>query len=112
MLLAAIVLALTPWTGPSLPTVSPNSAKYRLTVRGTPQGDVRLQATGLPSGWIASFCTTKLCSPYRYTLHLDAKGRGELEFQAIRLDDSAPKRVHLTVLANNGTSAEATAYVR
>ena len=112
MLLAAVVLSLTPWTGPSLPTASPNAAKYRLIVRGTPRDNVRLQATGLPSGWIASFCTTKLCSPYRYTLHLDAKGRGVLEFQAIRLDDSAPRRAHLTVIANNGTTAEATAYVR
>lgn len=97
--LAAITLLLSPWHGPSLPTASAAAAKYRLAVHGAPRSNVDLHATGLPSGWVASFCTANLCSPFRYTMHLNARGEGVIEFQAIRTDDSAPRRVHVTISA-------------
>ena len=111
-MLPAVVLTLLPWTGPSLPTVSAEAAKYRLTVSGAPLQEVRLQATGLPNGWVASFCTQTFCSPYHYTLKLDAKGRGEIEFQAIRLEPKTAKRARLLVIANGGARAEATPVFR
>jgi hypothetical protein len=61
---------------------------------------VNLSASGLPEGWVASFCTQKLCSPFHYTLQLDNRGIGVIEFQAIRIDDSAPKHVHVQVSAD------------
>ncbi len=98
-LLALITLLLAPWHGPSLPTAGANAVKYRLTVRGPAERDVQLRADGVPKGWIASFCTKTLCSPFRYTLELDERGSGTVEFQAIRTDDSAPAHVHVTITA-------------
>ncbi len=112
MLFAALItLALTPWSGPSLPTVSANAVKYKLVVRGEPKQNVHLDASGLPSGWVASFCTATICSPFSYTMPLDKHGRGTIEFQAIRVDDAAPKHTHAVVSAQGGpqTSVDVTA---
>lgn len=97
MLLAIITLALGPWRGPSLPTTSPAAEKYKLTVRGPADDRVTLRADGLPKGWVASFCTDTVCSPFRYTMELNDRGTGVIEFQAIRTNDSAPAHVHVTV---------------
>lgn len=102
--LALVTLLLSPWHGPSLPTASAAAAKYRLAVHGAPRSSVDLRATGLPAGWVASFCTPTLCSPFRYTMHLDARGEGTIEFQAIRTDDAAPRRVRVTVSAPGAVS--------
>ncbi len=104
MLLAAVTLALGPWTGPSLPTATTAAAKYKLTVRGTAGKTVDLRAAGLPNGWIASFCTDKTCAPFHYSLQLDSRGKAVLEFQAIRTDDSAPSHATVTLSAD-GTAA-------
>lgn len=104
MLLAIVTLALGPWTGPSLPTTTPAAAKYKLTVFGPADRNVDLRAQGLPKGWVASFCTDKACAPFSYTLQLDSRGKGVIEFQALRTDDSAPRRVHITLSAD-GTIA-------
>lgn len=102
--LALVTLLLAPWKGPSLPTASADAAKYRLTVRGMPNASVDLRASGLPSGWVASFCTREICSPFRYTMHLNSGGEGAIEFQAIRTDDSAPRRVRVTISAPGASS--------
>jgi hypothetical protein len=106
MLLALITLALGPWTGPSLPTATQAAAKYKLTVTGPAAKTVALRADGVPKGWIASFCTEKFCSPFRYTLQLDNRGKGIIEFQALRTDDSAPSRAHITLSADGAISKE------
>lgn len=104
MLLALVTLALTPWTGPSLPTATPAAAKYKLTLAGPAGKNVDLRAGGLPKGWIASFCTDTICSPSTYTLQLNARGKGVIEFQALRTDNSAPSRVHITISADGTPS--------
>lgn len=104
ILLAAVTLALTPWTGPSLPTATPAAAKYKLTIVGPAEKTVDLRAEGLPKGWIASFCTDKACAPFRYQLQLNDRGKGVIEFQALRTDDTAPSRVRITLSAD-GTLA-------
>jgi hypothetical protein len=98
--LAIITLVLAPWHGPSLPTATPGAVKYKLTVRGTPAQRIDLSASGLPSGWVASFCTPTLCSPFRYSMQLDGRGTGFIEFQAIRTDHSAPKHIRIMVTAS------------
>ena len=98
-MLLAVTLALAPWTGPSLPTASPAAAKYKLTVHGRPAARVALHADGLPAGWVASFCTKTLCSPFDYTMQLDARGTGIVEFQAIRTYDSAPRHIRIRITA-------------
>lgn len=96
-LLALVTLVLTPWHGASLPTATPGAVKYKLAVHG-PAGDrVQLNANGLPQGWVASFCTPSLCSPFSYSMQLDPHGTGAIEFQAIRTDDRAPKHARVTI---------------
>jgi hypothetical protein len=106
MTLALITLLAGPWKGPSLPTVTPGSQKYKLTLRGPASADVDLRAQGLPKGWIASFCTERSCSPFHYTLELNDRGHGEIEFAAIRTDAAAPVHVHVTITADGKTHKE------
>lgn len=104
--LAAITLALTPWHGPSLPTASPAAAKYKLTVHGPARQRVDLHAGGLPSGWVASFCTPTYCSPFEYRVQLDDHGVAVIEFQAIRTDEAAPKHATVTITAPDAKPTE------
>jgi hypothetical protein len=97
--LALVTLLLRPWHGPSLPTASPAAVKYKLTVHGPAEQRLELNAQGLPAGWVASFCTKTLCSPFRYGMELNDRGIGTVEFQAIRTDDSAPRHVQVKVTA-------------
>lgn len=104
--LALITLVLAPWRGPSLPTSSADAVKYKLTVRGNAEQRVRLRAGGLPKGWVASFCTETVCSPFRYSMELNDRGTGVVEFQAIRIDDSAPKHAKVTVTTEGAKPLE------
>lgn len=104
--LALITLLAGPWKGPSLPTVTPGSQKYKLTLRGPADANVDLRAQGLPKGWIGSFCTERSCSPFHYTLELNDRGQGQIEFAAIRTDASAPAHVHITITADGKTHKE------
>lgn len=101
----ATMLSLSPWTGKVLPTANPDAYQYRLTVRGMPNGSVDLEASGLARGWIASFCTDRICSPFRVTLPLSSSGEGRIEFQVIRDDDSAPRKTHVVVRTADGALA-------
>jgi hypothetical protein len=107
MLFATVVLTLMPWTGPSLPTASAAATKYKLSVRGAASERVHLRATGLPNGWVASFCTQHICLPYHYSMQLDRRGYGAIEFQAVRVDDSSPRRVRVVVSAPHANSVAA-----
>ncbi|MGZ3516071.1 MAG: hypothetical protein ACXWNK_01140 [Vulcanimicrobiaceae bacterium] len=105
MLLAALLattLSLSPWTGKVSPTANPQAVQYRLTVHGAPKATVNLEASGLARGWIASFCTDRICSPFRVTMPLSPSGVGRIEFQVIRDDDSAPRKTHVTVRSDDG----------
>lgn len=106
LVLALLTLALAPWRGPSLPTATPDAVKYKLTVRGPSEQRVDLRATGLPRGWVASFCTERLCSPFAYTLQLNDRGTGVIEFQAIRTDDAAPRHAEVSVSARGAKTLE------
>ena len=106
MTLALITLLAGPWKGPSLPTVAPGSQKYKLTLRGPADASVELRAQGLPKGWIGSFCTARICSPFHYTLELNDRGSGEIEFAAIRTDAASPAHVHVTITADGKAQRE------
>jgi len=108
MMLLAVTLALTAWRGPSLPTAAPGAAKYRLSVRGSANELVSLRAQGVPGGWIASFCTPTFCAPLQYVLHLDRAGKGALEFQVIRISESAPHGANVRITAPGARSLSLT----
>lgn len=76
-------LSLAPWTGPDLPGSIASTFKYRLVVTGAPGGRVALAATGLPPRWIGSFCTDRVCAPFRTAVVMPADGVKVIEFQVV-----------------------------
>jgi hypothetical protein len=113
MLLAAVLaasapvrLAVVPWSGSSLPTVTRTAATFRLTVTGRPGARVTLSATGLARGWLAAFCTPKLCSPERIDLTLPPLGRADYQFELIREDPAAPHRSGARIEGDDGSAVD------
>src|SRR5215471_4514470 len=43
----------------------PNARRYLLRVNGPPRELVTIREAGLPPHWVASFCTSRICAPYR-----------------------------------------------
>ena len=97
-------LSIEPWTGADLQTTSADAAKYRLEVTGRPDATIRLQTSNVAAGWLAAFCTPKVCSPQRYDALLPHSGQVVLQFELIRESDTAPKRSGATITGDDGAS--------
>lgn len=76
-------LSLAPWTGPDLPGSIASTIKYRLVITGVPGTKLALAATGLPARWIGSFCTDRVCAPFRTTVVVPPAGVKIVEFQVV-----------------------------
>ena len=83
-------VSLAPWTGADLPGSVASTLKYRLVVAGTAGKNVDLRAAGLPKGWVASFCTDRVCAPFKVSVALPQSGVKVIEFQLVPPDDKAP----------------------
>lgn len=105
-------LSIQPWTGTDLQTTTANAAKYRLDVTGRPNTTVRLRASDVADGWLAAFCTPKLCSPERIDAELPRSGEVVLQFELIRESDSAPKHSGATITGGDGASVTVPAAYR
>src|SRR5271167_554982 len=86
----ALHLSIAPWTGSDFQTTSNGAAKYRLEVTGKPNASVRLQAQDVARGWLAAFCTPRLCSPQRIEMQLSKSGNAVVQFELIRETNDAP----------------------
>ncbi|HEY0613942.1 MAG TPA: redoxin domain-containing protein [Candidatus Elarobacter sp.] len=80
---SAAALSLAPWTGPDLPGSIASTYKYRLVVTGAAGATLTLAAAGLPRRWIGSFCTDRVCAPFRTTVVVPAGGVKVVEFQVV-----------------------------
>lgn len=78
-------LSLAPWTGPDLPGSVASTYKYRLVVTGPPGARIALAETGLPAHWIGSFCSDRVCSPFRTDVAVPPDGVKIVEFQVVPL---------------------------
>jgi hypothetical protein len=109
IVLALVTVLLSPWKGPSLPTTPTGNyeTSWAMTVRGTPRARVELRADGVAQGWVASFCTARLCAPFHTITTLDGKGVARYQFSLIRTDPKAAAHAHATVRANNQVVATA-----
>ena len=76
-------LSLAPWTGPDLPGSIASTIKYRLVVTGNPGARIALAAGGLPKRWIGSFCTDRVCAPFRTSIVVPSDGVKVVEFQVV-----------------------------
>ncbi|GAC1551567.1 MAG: hypothetical protein NVS3B16_26280 [Vulcanimicrobiaceae bacterium] len=83
------LVSLAPWTGPDLPGSIPNTTKYRLVVAGIAGRSVALRSADVPKGWVASFCTDRVCAPFKTTVSLPASGVKVIEFQLVPPDAKA-----------------------
>jgi hypothetical protein len=80
---AQTMVSLTPWTGADLPGSTPNTIKYRLVVAGQPGRNVALHTADVPKGWVASFCTDRVCAPFKVSVALPDSGVKVIEFQLV-----------------------------
>jgi peroxiredoxin/Flp pilus assembly protein TadD len=76
-------VSLAPWTGADLPGSVPNTIKYRLVVAGAPGHNVSLKANDVPNRWIASFCSDRVCAPFRVSVVIPENGVKVVEFQLV-----------------------------
>lgn len=101
-------VSLTPWTGPDLPGSIASTLKYRLVVTGAPAKSVTLTASGLPKAWIASFCTDKVCAPFRVVTDLPPSGVKVIEFQVVPDGPKAARAPRVRVDVRVGSQAAST----
>ncbi len=101
---SATRLTIQPWTGSDYQVTTAAAAKYRLEVSGRPNASVHLRALRVASGWLAAFCTTRLCSPQRIDVDLPRSGQTVVQFELIRESDDAPKQSGATIADDDGTT--------
>jgi hypothetical protein len=97
-------LSIEPWTGADLQITSTDAAKYRLRVSGKPNATVHLQASHVAPGWLAAFCTPRLCSPQRIETALPRSGQTVFQFELIRESETAPKESGARITGDDGAS--------
>jgi hypothetical protein len=103
--LVALTLLATPWSGAGLTGSVPQSEKFLVTVAGAPGARVVLEAEGLPAGWIGSWCTDRVCAPYRTEYAIPAGGIGRVEFQIVPPGDGVRSYPAVRLRAYDGASS-------
>jgi len=106
-ILALVTVLLGPWHGAALPTTPTGNyvTSYAMTVRGAPHARVDLRAEGVAKGWVASFCTPRLCAPFHTIATLDGHGTARYEFSLIRTDPKAVKHTRALIRADGKQAA-------
>jgi hypothetical protein len=108
LILSLVTVLLAPWHGAALPTTPTGEyvTSWALTVRGAPHQRVSLSAEGVAKGWVASFCTSRLCAPFRAITTLDARGIARYEFSLIQVDPKGPPGSLVTIRVNGRSVAK------
>jgi peroxiredoxin len=96
-------VSLAPWTGAELPGSIPNTIKYRLIVAGASGKNVALRAAGVPKGWVASFCSDRVCAPFRVSVAIPESGVKVIEFQLVPPTAKAAPGKKVRVIESDGT---------
>ena len=82
----------------------PASRAYVLRITGTPGDTVRAEASGVPRGWVASFCTPKVCAPFRVSLQLPSDGTSVSELHIIPSTHGAHSSARIRIEARDARS--------
>jgi peroxiredoxin len=110
---APAALSLAPWTGPDLPGSIASTYKYRLVVTGAPGSTIALTAGGLPKRWVGSFCTDRVCAPFRTSVVVPASGVKVVEFQVVPTTaHNGPASVRIAASSGGRTLATVGTVVR
>jgi peroxiredoxin len=106
-------LSLAPWTGPDLPGSVASTIKYRLVVTGVPGAHLALAAIGLPQHWIGSFCTDRVCAPFRTSIVVPPAGVKIVEFQVVpTTPHGGPVNVRIDATRGGQAAATVATHVR
>ena len=97
-------LAITPWTAPNLPTARHATHQYALRLHGAPGGRIRIRASGLASGWLATFCTQRVCSLRQVSVELSRTGSALVEFALVHDGASRTTDMHVRITTDDGAS--------
>ena len=89
--------------GAELPGSIPNTIKYRLIVAGASGKNVALRAAGVPKGWVASFCSDRVCAPFRVSVAIPESGVKVIEFQLVPPTAKAAPGKKVRVIESDGT---------
>lgn len=101
-LLAVVGLAISAWSGANYTTTDIAAVRYRLVVAGAPGTSIHLRAEGVAAGWIAAFCTPRLCSPQHVDGVLPPSGRAVYAFELFRESSSAATHSGAVIRSDDG----------
>jgi hypothetical protein len=82
------------------PVADPGAKSFAVRVAAQAGTVVRLSALDLPHGWIASFCTPHICSPFHVALPVGA-GTGTIQISYVPENAHAAPLRALHVAATN-----------
>jgi peroxiredoxin/tetratricopeptide (TPR) repeat protein len=106
---AGTSLSIAPWTGAELPGSIPDTIKYRVVVASTAGKTIALKASDVPKGWVASFCSDKICAPFHVSVAIPEGGVKIVEFQLIPPAGKAPApKVRITSTGDGPQSTATT----
>ncbi len=78
--------------------MGPSERDYRLTIRDVPGTSVALRAQ-MPQGWIAAFCTPKVCAPGHVVVNVPANGQTTIALHIYRVESTASHHADVSVSA-------------
>lgn len=94
-------------TGTCHPVADPGAKSFAVRVHAPAGGVVHLRALEVPRGWIASFCTPRICSPNQVSLPVRG-GTGAIQISYVPTDSgAAPLRVLHVAAGGPGVRADA-----
>ena len=100
-------LSVAPWTGAVLPGSIPDTIKFRVIVAGGAGKTIALKATDVPKGWVASFCSDKVCAPFHTSVDIPESGVKIVEFQLV--PPSAKATAPKVRITSSGDGSESSA---
>jgi hypothetical protein len=104
-MILSLLVVLSPYKDPQpLARAEKPAAEIEIALRGRRNESVELDAR-VPDGWIVTFCSPRVCAPFRVRLTLPASGRQSLQLKLIRRDEHASMPRSITVTASDGARA-------
>jgi len=97
-------LTVSPWTGSNMATATSAAIRYRLRVESVPKKTLVLHADNVAKGWLAAFCTPRVCSPMRVDVTLPQSGRAEYLFELIREETTGPPHSGARITSSDGAT--------